>query len=90
MGVLVKLIRNLNDAIGLTSVVVSHDVKETAAIADGIYVISDGKVKGKGTPEEVTDSGSEWVRQFMLGLPDGPVHFHYPAPEARQDFLGHA
>jgi phospholipid/cholesterol/gamma-HCH transport system ATP-binding protein len=90
MGVLVKLIRSLNDAIGLTSIVVSHDVRETAHIADRVYVISDGKVKGKGPPKTLMDSQSEWVRQFMHGLPDGPVHFHYPAPDARADFLGGA
>ena len=89
MGVLVKLIRSLNDASGLTSIVVSHDVRETAAIADEIYVISNGKVMGRGAPQAVTASDSTWVRQFMEGLPDGPVHFHYPAPEPEQDLFGH-
>jgi phospholipid/cholesterol/gamma-HCH transport system ATP-binding protein len=90
MGVLVKLIRSLNDASGLTSVVVSHDVQETAAIADRLYLISGGKVLGSGSPREVMDSDSPWVRQFVDGQADGPAHFHYPAPEREQDFLGHA
>lgn len=89
MGVLVKLIRSLNDASGLTSIVVSHDVRETAAIADEIYVISNGKVMGSGAPRAVMASDSAWVRQFMEGLPDGPVHFHYPAPAPEQDLFGH-
>ena len=89
MAVLVKLIRSLNDASGLTSIVVSHDVQETAAIADEIYLISRGKVMGRGTPQAVMASDSAWVRQVMEGQPDGPVHFHYPAVDAAQDFFGH-
>jgi len=88
MGVLVKLIRELNDAANLTSIIVSHDVAETAEIADLVYLISDGKVVGHGTPSELESSGSEWVRQFLLGLPDGPVHFHYPAKSLEQDIIG--
>lgn len=88
MGVLVQLIRQLNDALGLTSIVVSHDVHETAAIADYIYLVSGGKVVGQGTPAELALSSSEWVRQFMQGLPDGPVPFHYPAPDYARDLLG--
>ncbi|MBA1146090.1 ABC transporter ATP-binding protein [Ectothiorhodospiraceae bacterium WFHF3C12] len=90
MGVLVQLIRLLNDALGLTSVVVSHDVDETAAISDMIYVISDGKVVGEGTPQALRETDSEWVRQFMSALPDGPVPFHYPAPSYRSELLGEA
>ena len=78
MGVLVQLIRRLNEALNLTSIIVSHDVPETASIADYIYVLSGGKVVGEGTPEELGKSGSEWVTQFMGGLADGPVPFHYP------------
>ena len=78
MGVLVQLIRRLNEALHLTSIIVSHDVPETASIADYIYVLSGGKVVGEGTPEELGKSGSEWVTQFMGGLADGPVPFHYP------------
>jgi phospholipid/cholesterol/gamma-HCH transport system ATP-binding protein len=87
-GVLVTLIRQLNDAGSLTSVVVSHDVEETVAIADDVYVIADGKVMARGTPAEVAATRSRWVEQFMRGLPDGPVHFHYPAPRLDQDLIG--
>jgi phospholipid/cholesterol/gamma-HCH transport system ATP-binding protein len=85
MGVLVRLIRRINDAMGLTSIVVSHDVKETASIADYIYVLSNGKVAGEGTPAQLRKSKSPWVRQFMDAEPDGPVPFHYPAPEYQAD-----
>jgi len=87
MGALVKLIRLLNDALGLTSIIVSHDVAETAAISDYVYVISQGRVVGHGTPEALEKTDSDWVRQFMQGLPDGPVPFHYPAPAYREDLL---
>lgn len=86
-GMLVTLIRQLNDAAGLTSVLVSHDVEETARIADHIYVISHGEVIAQGTPEEIAADRSAWVRQFMDGLPDGPVHFHYAAPPLDEDLL---
>jgi phospholipid/cholesterol/gamma-HCH transport system ATP-binding protein len=90
MGVLVSLIRHLNDASKLTSIVVSHDVRETASIADYIYIIANARVMCHGTPQQVAAEGSEWVRQFMDGLPDGPVHFHYPAKPLEQDLLGAA
>ncbi len=90
MGVLMKLIRSLNDASGLSSILVSHDVQETASIADQLYVISHGKVMAQGAPKRVMDSDSAWVRQFMRGEPDGPVHFHYPAPALAEDIIGHA
>ena len=88
MGVLTTLIRHLNDASGLTSIVVSHDVPETVGIADHVYVIANGRVMASGTPAEVEGSRSSWVSQFMRGLPDGPVHFHYPAPRLEQDLFG--
>jgi phospholipid/cholesterol/gamma-HCH transport system ATP-binding protein len=88
MGVLVALIRQLNDASRLTSIVVSHDVKETASIADYLYIISNGKVMAHGAPAEIEAARSAWVDQFMQGLPDGPVHFHYPAPALERDLLG--
>jgi phospholipid/cholesterol/gamma-HCH transport system ATP-binding protein len=88
MGILVQLIRRLNDAARLTSIVVSHDVRETAAIADLLYVISGGKVIESGPPDRLLASGREWTRQFMHGLPDGPVPFHYPAPGLADDLLG--
>ena len=87
MGILVQLIRRLNDALGLTSIVVSHDVRETASIADYMYVLSDGKIVGEGTPEEMGRADSDWVRQFMEGLPDGPVPFHYSGPGYIDDLL---
>nr|VFJ44830.1 MAG: phospholipid/cholesterol/gamma-HCH transport system ATP-binding protein [Candidatus Kentron sp. FM]VFJ45781.1 MAG: phospholipid/cholesterol/gamma-HCH transport system ATP-binding protein [Candidatus Kentron sp. FM]VFK06999.1 MAG: phospholipid/cholesterol/gamma-HCH transport system ATP-binding protein [Candidatus Kentron sp. FM] len=87
MGILVQLIRRLNDALDLTSIVVSHDVAETAAIADYLYVLSEGKVVGAGTPDELSKTGSEWITQFMQGLPDGPVPFHYPARDYTEDLL---
>jgi phospholipid/cholesterol/gamma-HCH transport system ATP-binding protein len=87
MGVLVKLIRELNDALGLTSIVVSHDVRETAAIADYVYLLSNGKVVDHGTPAALWKSTSAWSRQFLAGEPDGPVAFHYPAADFRDDLL---
>ncbi|HCK82951.1 MAG TPA: ATP-binding cassette domain-containing protein [Candidatus Competibacter sp.] len=87
MGVLTRLIRTLNDALCLTSIIVSHDVKETAAIADHLYLISDGHVVEHGTPEELGRSTSPWVDQFMHALPDGPMSFHYPAPPYETDLL---
>lgn len=87
MGVLVKLIHDLNEEFGLTSIVVSHDVKETASIADYIYLISEGQVVGRGTPEQLGASSSAWVGQFMHGLADGPVPFHYPAADYAADLL---
>lgn len=90
MGVLVSLIKSLNEALGTTSIVVSHDIHETVSIADLIYIIADGKVMGCGTAEELRASESEQIRQFMHGLPDGPVPFHYPADNYRYDVLAHA
>ena len=87
MGILVQLIRRLNDALDLTSIVVSHDVPETASIADYIYVIADGRVVGEGTPAELKRDGGEWVHQFMGGLPDGPMPFHHPIDRTYLDEL---
>jgi len=88
MGVLMSLIRHLNDACGLTSVLVSHDVEETLSIADQVYIIANGRLMASGTPAQVRGRESDWVDQFVRGLPDGPVHFHYPAPRLEQDLLG--
>jgi phospholipid/cholesterol/gamma-HCH transport system ATP-binding protein len=88
MGVLVRLIRLLNDALGITSILVSHDLAETASIADYIYVVGDTEVLGHGTPDELMNSDSPRIRQFMQGLPDGPVPFHFPAANYRDDLLG--
>ncbi len=81
MGVILRLIRRLNDVLGLTSIVVSHDVKEISTVADELFLLSGGKVVAKGTPEEMKSYPSEIVRQFVGGLADGPVPFHYPAPD---------
>ena len=88
MGVLVRLIRLLNDALGITSIVVSHDLAETASIADYIYVVGEGQVLGQGTPEELMNSQEPRIRQFMTGEPDGPVAYHFPATDYRADLLG--
>ena len=90
MGVLVRLIRLLTDTLGITSVLVSHDLAETASIADYIYVVGDTQVLGQGTPQELMASDNPRVRQFMQGIPDGPVPFHYPAPDYRADLIGSA
>lgn len=88
MGVLIKLIRAVNDALGLTSIIVSHDVQETLSIADYVYVISDGKLIAKGTAQEIADDKSDKLQQFLHGLPDGPVPFHFPALPFEQDLIG--
>jgi len=90
MGVLLQLIKLLNNALGLTSVVVSHDIHETASIADKLYVLSQGKVIGVGAADELMDSGSPMVSQFMKGEPDGPLPFDYPAHDYFDDLLGGA
>ena len=86
MGVLVKLIRDLNSSMGLTSVLVSHDVPESLSICHYACIIADGKVIGEGTPEELRAHPSERVQQFLEGQPDGPVPFHYPSGDAAADF----
>jgi phospholipid/cholesterol/gamma-HCH transport system ATP-binding protein len=88
MAVIVKLVREVSDALDITSIVVSHDVHDVAAVADYSYVISKGGVAAAGTPEELNQSPSELVRQFMHGLPDGPVPFHYDAPDYEEQLLG--
>jgi len=88
MGVLVRLIRLLSDALGITSIVVSHDLAETASIADYIYIVGDTQVLGHGTPAELMASDDPRVKQFMQGIPDGPVPFHFPAAHYRDDLLG--
>lgn len=88
MGVLVKLIHDINHRLGLTGIVVSHDVKETLSIADWVYVIAAGQVVASGTPSDIAQSGSDWTDQFINGKPDGPVPFHYPAKDYRIDLLG--
>jgi phospholipid/cholesterol/gamma-HCH transport system ATP-binding protein len=82
---IVDLIRSLNQALGLTSIVVTYDVKEALKVADYVYVICDGVVLGKGTPAEIEAADNPYLRQFLNALPDGPVRFHFPAPPLEQD-----
>jgi phospholipid/cholesterol/gamma-HCH transport system ATP-binding protein len=79
------LIRELNGSLGLTSVVVTYDVKEALAVSDYVYVIGDGVVLGQGTPQQVAGSDDPYLRQFLNALPDGPVRFHFPGPELEED-----
>ncbi|MCZ8131559.1 MAG: ABC transporter ATP-binding protein [Steroidobacteraceae bacterium] len=87
MGVVLRLIRDTNDALGLTSIVVSHDVHEIGLLADVTYLLSGGKVVASGAPVELREHESPMVRQFMNGLADGPVPFHYPAPDLAAQLL---
>jgi phospholipid/cholesterol/gamma-HCH transport system ATP-binding protein len=86
LGTAARLIRELNDAMGLTSIVVSHDLDETFHIADQVIVLANGKIAAQGTPDEVRHSEDPLVKQFVNALPDGPVHFHHPGPELAADF----
>jgi phospholipid/cholesterol/gamma-HCH transport system ATP-binding protein len=81
LGFIQRLIKQMNQALGLTSIVVSHDVQELSAIADDSYLLSAGRVAAAGAPAELRDSTSAAVRQFMTGGAEGPVAFHYPAPD---------
>ena len=85
MAVLVKLIRDLNQSLGITSVIVSHDVAEVMSIADHVYLIANHQIVAQGSPEELRQEGNPEVVQFIQGLPDGPVPFHYPAVELLQE-----
>jgi phospholipid/cholesterol/gamma-HCH transport system ATP-binding protein len=86
LGTAARLIRRLNDALGLTSIVVSHDVTETFEIADHVVVLAKGVVAAQGTPAELRASTDPLIHQFVHALSDGPVPFHYPAPAAAQDY----
>jgi phospholipid/cholesterol/gamma-HCH transport system ATP-binding protein len=90
MGVICRLIKQMNEALGITSIVVSHDVQELSTIAHETFLLSEGKVVASGTPDELNRSVVPEVRQFMGGLDDGPVPFHYPAPDYAADLLGEA
>ncbi|MBU6460771.1 MAG: ABC transporter ATP-binding protein [Proteobacteria bacterium] len=85
LGVIGKLIRDLNDALGTTSILVTHDIHESLNMVDYVYFISEGQVVAQGTPDEVRHSASAFVEQFVNGYPDGPVPFHYPAPSLQED-----
>ena len=88
MGVILRLIKQMNESLGITSIVVSHDVEELSRVAHDSYLLSEGKVVASGTPEELRASNLEVVRQFMEGIADGPVPFHYPAPDYFDQLLG--
>jgi phospholipid/cholesterol/gamma-HCH transport system ATP-binding protein len=87
LGVILRLIKQMNEALGITSVVVSHDVKELASIAHDSYLLSGGRVVASGSPQELAHSQSEVVHQFMTGAADGPVKFHFPAPDYATQLL---
>ncbi|ATG59732.1 phospholipid ABC transporter ATP-binding protein MlaF [Pseudoalteromonas sp. 13-15] len=88
MGVLVKLIKSLNQVLGLSSLIVTHDVTEVMSIADHVIIIADQGVIGSGTPDEMRNHESELVQQFLKGLSDGPVPFHFPAQAYADELLG--
>jgi phospholipid/cholesterol/gamma-HCH transport system ATP-binding protein len=90
LGVVGKLIRELNDALGITSVVVTHDVYESLKIVDYLYFVSEGRIVAQGTPQEVHASADPFVRQFVDGASDGPVPFHYPARPYAEEIAAHA
>jgi phospholipid/cholesterol/gamma-HCH transport system ATP-binding protein len=87
LGVILRLIRRLNDTLGITSIVVSHDVQEISTVADQVFLLSGGKVVARGTPQELKTNPTEIVKQFIGGLADGPVPFHFPAPDYFDELL---
>ena len=87
LGIIGQLIRRLNDAFAITSVLVTHDVYESLKIVDYLYFVSEGRIVASGTPDEVRASGDPFVRQFIDGAPDGPVAFHYPAQAYREELF---
>jgi len=90
LGVIGQLIRKLNDALGATSIMVTHDVQESLLIVDYIYFVSQGRIVAEGTPDEIRASKDPFVHQFVHAEVNGPVHFDYPAPSVRQEFLAEA
>ncbi|OFZ86180.1 MAG: ABC transporter ATP-binding protein [Betaproteobacteria bacterium RBG_16_66_20] len=88
LGVIARLIRTLNDSLGQTSIVVSHDVEECFGIVDYVYFVSAGRIVAQGKPQEMRRSGEAFVKQFVRGEPDGPIPFHYPAPGYAADLDG--
>lgn len=90
MGVLLELISTVNSALGLTSLMVSHDLEEAMSISDYLVIISEGTVVEAGSPEKLRASSSPWVQQFLRGEPDGPVPFQAPAPDYETQLLGKA
>ena len=86
LGTAARLIRQLNDTLALTTIVVSHDLEETFRIADQVIILANGRIVAQGTPDEVRHSTDPLVHQFVSAAPDGPVRFHYPATDAVTDF----
>jgi len=86
LGTSAQLIRQLNDTLGITSIVVSHDLDETFRIADKVIILANGRIAAQGTPDEVRHSVDPLVHQFVNALPEGPVKFHYPGPDVAEDF----
>ncbi|MEK9802289.1 MAG: ABC transporter ATP-binding protein [Curvibacter sp.] len=86
LGTAAQLIRRLNDSLGVTSIVVSHDLEETFLIADQVVILANGRIAAQGTPEEVRRSTDPLVQQFVQAQAEGPVQFHYPGPTVEQDF----
>jgi phospholipid/cholesterol/gamma-HCH transport system ATP-binding protein len=86
LGIVGQLVRKLNDALGITSIVVTHDIYESLKIVDYIYFVAEGRIIAQGTPDEVRASSDPFVRQFVDGEPDGPVPFHYPAKAVDEEF----
>ena len=87
LGALMRLIRQFNDALGLTSIVVSHSVEEALSVCDYACVLLDGRIRAQGTPEELRATAEPSVQQFLQGAADGPVPFHYPAASMSADFM---
>lgn len=88
LGIIGKLIRRLNDALGASSIMVTHDVSESLEIVDHVYFVSDGRIVAQGSPDEIRASEDPFVHQFVHAEADGPVPFHYPAPPIEDDLLG--
>jgi phospholipid/cholesterol/gamma-HCH transport system ATP-binding protein len=86
LGTAAQLIRRLNDALGTTSIIVSHDLEETFRIADQVIILANGRIAAQGTPDEVRQSDDPLVQQFVQAKAEGPVHFHYPGPTVAEDF----
>ena len=86
LGTIARLLRQLNDAMGLTSIIVSHDLDETFRIADQVVILANGRIAAQGTPDEVRHSSDPLIAQFVNARPEGPVHFHYPACSVAEDF----
>jgi len=86
-AIIVQLIKKLNQALGTTSILVSHDIEEICSICDTLVIVASGKIVGQGSPEEMRSSADPEVKQFILGLPDGKIPFQYPAPDYKKEIL---